>query len=98
MILAKIELTTIGERAGLSVEDKEFFGINRLKLYAYLAMLAPQEVIDANDNLIDILLALVYDGKRTDWVTIRAAALNLTNAMRADIGLDKEPVTYNGAR
>lgn len=98
LILAKIELTTLGERAGLSVEDKEVFGANRLKLYAYLAMLAPQEVMDANDNLIDILLALVYDGKTTDWVTIREAALNLTNAMRADIGLNKMSITYNGAR
>lgn len=97
-ILSKIELTTIGARTGLSNDEKEAFENDRLRLYAYLAMLAPQDVMDANDGLIDMLLALVYDGKKTTWANIRAAALRLTNAMRADIGLNKEPVSYNGVR
>ena len=61
-------------------------------------MLAPQEVMDANDNLIDMLLALIYDGKGTTWKSIREAALKLTNSMRADIGINKKAVSYNGVR
>lgn len=97
-LLAKIELTALGKRAGLTDEEQEAFETERLRLYAYLAMLAPQEVMDANDNLIDMLLALIYDGKGTTWANIREAALKLTNSMRADIGNNKAAVSYNGAR
>ena len=97
-ILAKIELLVVGERGELSIEEKETFENGRLRIYGYLAMLAPQHVMDANDAFTDLLLALIYDGAETDWVTVRNHALRLTNAMRADIGLNKEPVAYNGSR
>lgn len=97
-ILAKIELLVVGEREELSIEEKEAFENGRLRIYGYLAMLAPQSVMDANDAFTDILLALIYDGEETTWETVRNSALRLTNAMRADIGLNKEPVTYNGSR
>lgn len=97
-LLAKIELTALGKRVGLTDKEQEAFETERLRLYAYLAMLAPQEVMDANDNLIDMLLALIYDGKGTTWANIREAALKLTNSMRADIGINKAAVSYNGAR
>lgn len=97
-ILAKIELLVIGERDDLSGEEKEAFENDRLRIYGYLAMLAPQNVMDANDAFVDLLLALIYDGEKTDWKTVRDSALRLTNAMRADIGLNKEPVTYKGDR
>lgn len=97
-ILAKIELLVIGERGGLTIEEKEAFENDRLRIYGYLAMLAPQSVMDANDAFIDLLLALIYDGEQTNWETVRNSALRLTNAMRADIGLKKEPLTYNGGR
>ncbi len=54
--------------------------------------------MDANDAFIDLLLALIYDGEQTNWKAVRNSALRLTNAMRADIGLNKEPVAYNGNR
>ena len=97
-ILAKIELLVIGERGELSTEEKEAFENDRLRIYGYLAMLAPQSVMDANDAFVDLLLALIYDGEQTNWETVRNSALRLTNAMRADIGLNKEPVAYNGSR
>ncbi|WP_286874057.1 hypothetical protein [Spongiibacter sp.] len=97
-ILAKVELLVIGQRGELSTEEKEAFENDRLRIYGYLAMLAPQSVIDANDALVDLLLALIYDGEQTNWETVRNSALRLINAMRADIGLNKEPVAYNGNR
>lgn len=86
------------ERGELSTEEKEAFENDRLRIYGYLAMLAPQSVVDANDSFVDLLLALIYDGEQTNWETVRNSALSLTNAMRADIGLNKEPVAYNGSR
>jgi hypothetical protein len=97
-ILAKIELLVIGVRGELTIEEKEAFENDRLRIYGYLAMLAPQSVMDANDAFIDLLLGLIYDGEQTSWETVRNSALRLTNAMRADIGLKKEPLTYNGGR
>ena len=97
-ILAKVELLVIGQRGELSTEEKEAFENDRLRIYGYLAMLAPQSVIDANDALVDLLLALIYDGEQTNWETVRNSALRLINAMRADIGLNKDPVAHNGNR
>ncbi|WP_022959908.1 hypothetical protein [Spongiibacter tropicus] len=97
-ILAKVELLVVGQRGELSTEEKEAFENDRLRIYGYLAMLAPQSVMDANDAFVDLLLGLIHDGDQTNWETVRNSALRLTNAMRADIGLNKEPVAYNGSR
>jgi hypothetical protein len=97
-MLAKVEMVVLHDKQGLSPEEQEQFETERLKIYGYLAMLAPQEVMDANDVFIDQLLAIVFDGDTTSWEVIRAKALNLTNAMRQDIGIDKSDVTYRGGR
>jgi len=97
-MLAKVEMIVLRNKRGLSPEEQEQFEIERLKIYGYLAMLAPQEVMDANDIFIDQLLAIVFDGATTSWDEIRSKALNLTNTMRQDIGIDKSAVSYNGVR
>jgi len=97
-MLAKVEMIVLRNKQGLSPEEQEKFETERLKIYGYLAMLAPQEVMDANDAFIDQLLAIVFDGDTTTWEVIRVKALNLTNAMRQDIGIDKSDVSYNGVR
>ena len=97
-MLAKIELVYLKNKSKLTVEESEEFEIERLRIFGYLAMLAPQEVMDANDNLTDLLLAFIYDNEPTSWLNIRTCALQLTNAMRKDIGLNKVDVTYNGTR
>jgi hypothetical protein len=97
-LLSKLELIVKKKRPPLSDVELETFEVERLRIYAYLAMLSPQEVMDANDNLTDLLLAVVHENKQTDWVTIRNYALELINSMRRDIGLDKTPIRYNGER
>ncbi|WP_367852231.1 hypothetical protein, partial [Vibrio parahaemolyticus] len=97
-MLAKIEMVYLKNKEKLTPEECEQFEIERLRIYGYLAMLAPQDVMDANDHLTDLLLALIYDGESTSWLEVRSRALVLTNAMRKDIGLDKSDVNYNGAR
>lgn len=97
-MLSKVEMIMLRNKKELSPEEQEQFETERLKIYGYLAMIAPQEVMDANDVFIDQLLAIVFDGDTTSWEIIRSKALNLTNAMRRDIGIDKSNVTYNGER
>ncbi|MBN46061.1 MULTISPECIES: hypothetical protein [unclassified Methylophaga] len=95
-MLAKLELIVMEKRPPLTDIELETFEAERLRIYAYLAMLAPQEVMDANDNLTDLLLEVVHQNKQTDWITIRGLALKLINSMRRDIGLNKTPIQYNG--
>ncbi|MGR2665827.1 hypothetical protein [Vibrio campbellii] len=97
-MLAKVEMIVLRNKQQLTAQEAEQFETERLKIYGYLAMIAPQEVMDANDVFIDQLLAVVFDGKSVSWEVIRSKALNLTNAMRKDIGIDKSQVSYNGER
>lgn len=81
-----------------SEEIIEKFYVTRLRAYGYLAMLAPQSVMDQFDILIDNLLDILVDGKKMPWSEIRKRALNLLNAAREDIGLSDSPIQYNGHR
>ena len=77
---------------------RDDFNRLRLRAYAYLAMLAPQTVMDAFDALTDYLLAVVNGEQAFDWKAMRGLALALLNRIREDVGLDKEPVVYRGIR
>jgi len=81
-----------------SAEIIEKFYVTRLRAYGYLAMLAPQSVMDQFDILIDNLLDILVAGKKIPWSEIRKMALNLLNAAREDIGLSDLPIQYNGHR
>lgn len=72
------------------------FNENRIRVYGYLAMLAPQSVMDAQDCLMDYLLQICYGTDKYEWVRVRVMALVALNAIRADIGIDQDPITYNG--
>jgi hypothetical protein len=74
----------------------ESFNKDRLRLYGYLGMLAPQTVMDAQDALIDRLLLVSYGNASYEWAEIRELALFLINEIRKDIGIDKNPIAYNG--
>lgn len=72
------------------------FNHQRLKLYGYLAMLAPQEVMDAHDDLIDHLMLTVSGNKDYKWPETREKVLFLLNEVRKDIGVASEPIVYKG--
>jgi hypothetical protein len=72
------------------------FNEQRMRVYGYLAMLAPQPVMDAQDDLIDHLLQIAHGGVTYEWATVREKALCLLNAIRDDVGIDKSPISYNG--
>jgi len=73
------------------------FNEQRIRIYGYLAMIAPQAVMDAQDELIDNLLLVAHGNAEYKWEKVRANALALLNAIRIDIGIDKSPIFYNGA-
>ncbi|CRL48498.1 hypothetical protein [Pseudomonas sp. URMO17WK12:I11] len=72
------------------------FNEHRIRVYGYLAMLAPQAVMDAQDVLMDYLLKICNNTDQYEWARVREKALVAFNAIRADIGIDKSPITYNG--
>lgn len=73
------------------------FNEERIRLYGHMVMLAPQSVMDAQDQLIDHILYICVGKADYQWEEIRTKALGLLNAVRADIGIGKEPIRYNGA-
>jgi len=72
------------------------FNRQRMRTYGYLAMLAPQAVMDAFDALLDYLLVVATGREQYDWPKVRVFALALLNEMRKDVGIDKEPIEYRG--
>ena len=72
------------------------FNENRLRVYGYLAMLAPQPVMDAQDELMDYVLQITGGSAEYNWETVREKAIKFINEVRKDIGIDKKPISYNG--
>ncbi|WP_200763777.1 hypothetical protein [Nitrosophilus alvini] len=72
------------------------FNEQRLRVYGYLAMLAPQSVMDAQDQLMDHLIKIANGSVDYEWKKVRELAINLLNEIRKDIGIDKSPISYRG--
>ena len=72
------------------------FNRGRMKAYGYLAMLAPQPVVDGMDALMDHLIQVSHGQDRYEWPTVRALVINLLNEVRKDIGIDASPIEYRG--
>lgn len=72
------------------------FNEQRIRVYGYLAMLAPQSVMDAQDNLMDYLLKISNNSATYEWEKVREMALAALNAIRADIGINDTPIAYHG--
>lgn len=92
-IVAKAVMISGGQRGPLTGEELLEFETQRLRVYGYLAMHAPQSVMDANDALTDHVLEIVADGQHLDWPRFRALAVGLMNNIRDDVGIRPEPVS-----
>lgn len=98
-LLADLNAAYQGERD--SAEVKAFaatFDLRRMKLYGYLGMVAPQEVMNSHDAVMDHLLAVVHGEQAYDWEPIRELVLDHLNAIRVDLAIDKSPIAYHGSR
>jgi len=91
-------MVLIKKRKPLTPDELQEFETQRLRIYAYLAMHAPQSVMDANDVLTDLILSILYDGKITNWTNFREVAINLLNEIRKDFGVNTTPIEYRGNR
>lgn len=81
------------EEAGRRFDE---FNEQRMRVYGYLAMLAPQPVMDAQDELMDHLLQIANGQTSYDWSKVRALATTLLNEVRRDIGINGSPIEYRG--
>ena len=97
-IVAKIQMFLLQRRGPLTPDELHEFEVQRLRVYAYLAMHAPQSVMDANDAVSDLILAVVYDGQNTTWEHFRGLAIQFLNEVRKDVGIRPEPIAYRGTR
>ena len=75
---------------------KDRFTNDRIRLYGYLAMLAPQSVMDAQDALVDHVLMIIHGREAYKWDKIRELGLTFLNEVRKDIGIDSTPIEYKG--
>ncbi|WP_350237968.1 hypothetical protein U1R68_11850 [Pectobacterium colocasium] len=96
-LLAKLDAYSIN-RLSQDEAMKHFdeFNEQRIRLYGYMAMFAPQNVMDTQDELIDYLLQVAYGKRLYEWEEVRAMALALINEIRKDVGIDQAPIEYNG--
>ncbi|WP_342315390.1 hypothetical protein [Lysobacter sp. FW306-1B-D06B] len=72
------------------------FNRGRMKAYGYMAMLAPQKVMDAFDEVIDHLLEIAQGTRNYHWPEVRELAIALVDEIRKDVGLDQDAIRYNG--
>lgn len=68
----------------------------RMQVYGFLAMITSQEIMDAQDRLMDHLLMVAHGSEPYVWAKVRELAIALLNEMRKDIGIDITPIKYNG--
>ena len=72
------------------------FNRGRMKAYGYMAMFAPQAVMDAFDAVVDHLMLISNGSEPYEWPKVRLLAIGMINAIRRDVGLDKSPIEYRG--
>lgn len=80
----------------LNPQRMDQFNRQRMKAYGYLAMLASQQIMDAQDKLMDHLLKVAQGTKPYVWDEVRGLVINLLNAVRVDLKFDENPIAYRG--
>lgn len=88
----------LGSGNPLPAEVVMNFERQRLRITGYLGMLAPQNVMDAYDNMVDYLLSVIEGKSHFDWNEVRKRAMNMLNQVRLDIGIDRNPIGYRGEK
>ena len=98
-MLSHFDAVILKHLPNLPPEKYHDFNRRRMQLYGYLAMLAPQDVMDAHDELLDYLFMVIQGSAAYDWKKeVRPKVLNLLNCARADVGIDKNAIEYKGRR
>ena len=70
---------------------------DRLRTWGYLAMVAPQTVMDRHDRMIDYLVPAHDRDAPFDFANrFRPLAIQWLNAVRADLDIDPTPIAHSG--
>lgn len=72
------------------------FDAVRIRAYGHMAMVAPQPVMDAYDEMVEYFIHVRSGEEKPDWVKARNFALSWINAARVDIGVDPTSISYRG--
>ena len=78
------------------LQRKDKFNRGRMRAYGYIAMLAPQCVMDAADALLDHLILVSHGQLPYEWPKVRELIFGVLNEVRKDIGFDPSPIEYRG--
>jgi hypothetical protein len=93
-ILADLDRLPANQPYPPDLDDR--FNRQRMKAYGYLGMLAPQDVMDSYDRLIDYLIDVTGGTRPHEWSDVRVLIIDMINCVRADIGINKSPIEYRG--
>lgn len=96
-LLSAFDSHQMGRLAPIAAGSRfDEFNEQRMRVYGYLAMMAPQSVMDAQDQLMDHLMQIAHGATPYEWDRVRDLAIRMLNEIRKDIGIDKTPIEYRG--
>jgi hypothetical protein len=96
-MLGDFDRAHLDEKAFPDAQERyDRFNKGRMKAYGYMAMFAPQPVMDAFDSIVDHLMLILSGNEPYEWKKVRVLAIRMINAIRQDVGLDKSPIEYRG--
>ncbi|KUE88867.1 hypothetical protein ASL20_09580 [Cupriavidus necator] len=70
----------------------------RIRIFGYTALVAPQVVVDRFTKLESYLLEVAEGQSAYVWETARQYSLDLLNEMRSDLNISPGHITYNDVR
>jgi len=82
----------------ITKEQRYNFNKERMRLYGYMGLIAPQEVMSTFDSLTDYLFDVMEQKESYDWVKVRNHSLKIINSIRKDIGINDSDIIYKGKR
>ena len=91
-------MQTAGQRPRNYSKRLDQLNRNASRVYGYFAIMAPQSVMDAFDNLRDHLDLVLRGTRKYRPPKVHELALHLINEIRKDIGIDQSPIEYRGKR
>jgi len=98
-LVADIDELAIGRTTGANFMDLYLrFNRERHQAYGHMALVAPQSVMDAYDELVEYVLHAADGSLNYQHSEIRALAILWINTVRCDLGINPDPVAYRGSR
>ncbi len=82
----------------MTIEQRDATNRIRMRIYGYLGITAPHNVLDAYSSLSDFLMDVADGKEKYDWSAVRKHSLNFLTEMRTDLGFEEDEIMYKGHR